>query len=118
MGAVTRPLSAARREPSRVVARTETGTGVRLSVKNGARAPFLGAGGGSTQPDSTDVRSGRLAGCDPGPSASGTAKWRSGPSKKRHLAPFFLTFLTVFRGFFCELSHQSANWRGSGPEKR
>jgi len=70
------------------------------------------------QPDSTDVRSGRLAGCDLGPSAPGTAKWRLRPSKKRHLAPFSITFLTVFSGFFCALAHQGANGRECGPEKR
>jgi len=70
------------------------------------------------QPDSTDVRSGRLAGCDLAPSAPDTAKWRFRPSKNRHLAPFSITFLTVFSGFFCELSHQGANGRDCSPEKR
>ncbi len=36
------------------------------------------------QLDAADVRSVRLAGCDLAPSAPGTAKWRSRPSKKRH----------------------------------
>jgi hypothetical protein len=70
------------------------------------------------QPDSTDVRSGRLGVCDLAPSAQGTVKWRFGPSKNRHLAPFPTTFLTIFSGFFCELAHQGANWRECGPEKR
>jgi hypothetical protein len=70
------------------------------------------------QPHATDVKSVRLAGCDLAPSAPGTAKWRSRPSKKRHLAPFSITFLTILAGFFRELAHQGANWRACGPEKR
>jgi hypothetical protein len=70
------------------------------------------------QPDSTDVRSGRLAVCDLAPSAPSTAKWRFRPSKKRQLAPFSMTFLTIFLGFFCELAHEGANSREWGPEKR
>jgi hypothetical protein len=49
---------------------------------------------------------------------AGTAKWRLRPSKKRHLTPFFIAFLTVFSGFFCEPAHQDANRREFGPEKR
>jgi hypothetical protein len=91
---------------------------VPTSVKNGAPPPIPGAAVGSAQPDTTDVRSGALAGCDLAPSAAGTAKWRFRPWKKRHLAPFSSTFLTIFSGFFCELSHQGADWRPCGPEKR
>ncbi len=58
------------------------------------------------QPDPTDVKSGRLAGCDLAPSAAGTAKWRLRPPKKRHFAPFFSTFLMIFSGFFCELAQE------------
>jgi len=68
------------------------------------------------QPDATDLRSGRLAGCDLAPSAPATAKWRFRPSKKRHLAPFSITFLRIFSGFFRELAHRGANWRACGPE--
>jgi len=70
------------------------------------------------QPDSTDVRSGRLPGCDLAPSAPRTVKMALWPSKKRHFPPFSITFLTVFSGFFCALSHQGANGRECGPEKR
>jgi hypothetical protein len=70
------------------------------------------------QPDSTDVRSGRLPGCDLAPSAPDTAKMALWPSKKRHFPPFSITFLTVFSGFFCALSHQGAKWREFSPEKR
>jgi len=70
------------------------------------------------QPDSTDVRSGRLAVCDLRPSAPRTAKWRFRLSKNRQLAPFSTTFLPIFSGFFCGLAHQGANWRERGREKR
>jgi len=40
------------------------------------------------------------------------------PSKKRRFPPFSITFLTVFAGFFCALSHQGAIWREFSPEKR
>ena len=76
---------------------------------------FPGAAAGSMQLDAADVRSVRLAGCDLAPSAPGTAKWRSRPSKKRHSAPFSITFLTIFSGFFRELAHQGANWHACGP---
>jgi hypothetical protein len=70
------------------------------------------------QPESTDVRSGRLSSCDRGASAPGRATWRLRPSRKRHLPPFSIAFLTIFSGFFCELSHQGAKGRDCGPEKR
>jgi hypothetical protein len=44
-------------------------------------------------------------------SAAGPAKWRVRPSKKRHFAPFSLTFLPIFCRFFCEFSHQGAYGR-------
>jgi hypothetical protein len=70
------------------------------------------------QPDSKDVMSGKLAGCDLALSAHGTAKWRLRPAKNRHLAPFSLPFLTVFSGFFCALSHQGAKGGEFSPEQR
>jgi hypothetical protein len=87
-------------------------------VKNGAPLRFPGAEAGSIELEATDVKSVRLAGCDLAPSAPGTAKWRSRPSKKRHLAPFSITFLTILAGFFRDLAHQGANWRACGPEQR
>ncbi len=87
-------------------------------LKNGARPPISSAAAGSMQPDATDVRRGRLVGCDLEPSAAGTPKWRSRPPKKRHFAPFFSSFLMVFSGFFCGLAQEGANWRPCGPEKR
>ena len=98
--------------------RSYTCRSIPQSVKNGAPLPIGGAKGGSMQPDSTDVRSGRLAVCDLAPSAPSTAKWRFGPSKNRHLAPFFTSSLTVFFGFFRKLTQRGANWRELGPEKR
>jgi len=88
------------------------------SVKNGAPSEIGGVGGGSMLPDSTDVRSGRLAVCDLGPSAPRTPKWRLRPPKKRHLSPFPTTFLMIFAVFFFEFARQGANWREYGPEKR
>ena len=70
------------------------------------------------QPDSTDVRSGRLAVCDLAPSAPSTAKWRFRPSEKPPFSAISTTFSTIFTGFFCELAHQGANWPECGPEKR
>jgi len=91
---------------------------VPTSVKNGAPLRFPGAEAGSMQPDATDLKSVRLAGCDLAPSAPGTAKWRSRPAKKRYSAPFSSTFLTILAGFFRELGYQGANRRACGPEKR
>ena len=59
---------------------------VPQAVKNGAQLEIGGVGGGSMEPGSTDVRSGRTAVCDRAPSAPSTAKWRFRPSKKRHSA--------------------------------
>jgi len=87
------------------------------SVKNGAPLAIGGVGGGSMEPDSTGVRSGRLAVSDLARSAPSTPKWRLRPPKKRHLSPLPTTFLMIFAGFFSEFPRQGANWREFGPEK-
>jgi hypothetical protein len=43
--------------------------------------------------------------------ASGTAKWRFGPSKKRHFPPVSSTFWAIFPAFFREIAHQDVNGR-------
>jgi hypothetical protein len=86
-------------------------------VKNGAQLENGAVGGGSMEPGSADVKSGGTAVCDRAPSAPSAAKWRFGPSKKRHFAPFSSTFLLIFFGFFFELARRGANWREFGPEK-
>ena len=98
--------------------RSYTCRSIPQSVKNGAPLPIGGAKGGSMQPDSTDVRSGRLAVYDLARSAPSTAKWRFRPSEKPSFSAISTTFSTIFTGFFCEPAHQGANWRECGPEKR
>ena len=94
-----------------------TGSPVRARVREKWRSTANSRGqGGSTRPAFTIVRSGRPAGCDLAPTAPGTAKWRFGPSKNRHLAPFSSTFWTIFSEFFHELAYQGANWRNSAPK--
>jgi len=39
------------------------------------------------------------------------------PAKKRHFPPFAITFLTVFSGFFCALSHQGRKMAQIQPRK-
>ena len=83
-----------------------------LSVKNVAPLPMWRTGGCSMQPCSTDVRSYRLDVSNLVPPEERTAKWRFGPSKKRHLPPFSTTFSTIFPGFFqrtCLRWHFGAN---------
>jgi hypothetical protein len=84
---------------------------VAQAVKNGARWPIWRVAGGWRQPESTDVKAGSLAACDPGPSVPSTAKWRFGPWEKRHFPPFSAPSLPIFSGFFRELGHPGANWR-------
>ena len=91
---------------------------VPWSVKNGAPLAIAAVGGGSTEPDFTDVKSCRTAGCDRAPSPPTRAKWHTRASKKRRFAPFSTTFLMIFPGFFSELARRGANWREFGPEKR
>jgi hypothetical protein len=88
------------------------------SVKNGASLPIGGAKGGSMQPDSTDVRSGRLAVSALRRRLQARRKGALDPWKNRHFPPFSTTFSAIFTGFFCELAHQGANSRECGPGKR
>ena len=70
------------------------------------------------QPDSTDVRSGRLAVCDLAQRLRARRNGAFDPRKNRHFPPFSMTFSAIFTGFFCEPDHQGANWRERGPGKR
>ena len=83
---------------------------VPQSVKNGARSPIWRVAGGWRQPASTNVKAGRLASCDPGPSAPSTAKWRFRPSEMRHFPPCLCPFSP---SFLRERSQPGANWRES-----
>jgi hypothetical protein len=38
------------------------------------------------------------------------------PSEKRHFPPFFVPFMPIFSGFFCELAQDGANWREFDPK--
>ena len=40
------------------------------------------------------------------------------PRKNRHFPPFFMTFSTIYTGFFCEFAHLGANSRKCSPGKR
>jgi hypothetical protein len=83
----------------------------RAPTKNGDRALIPRAGGGVRSQTPQDVRSGMQAGLRSGDVGSGAAKWRSRPSKNRHLPPFSSTFLAVFSGFFGGLAQKRANCR-------
>jgi hypothetical protein len=66
------------------------------------------------QPDSTDVRSGRLAVCDLAPSAPSTAKWRFRPSEKPPFSAIFHDFFDDFHRVFlraCPSGRQLARMR-------
>jgi hypothetical protein len=94
--------------------RSYTCRSIPQSVKNGAPLPIGGAKGGSMQPDSTDVRSGRLAVCDLAPSAPSTAKWRFRPSEKPPFSAIFHDFFDDFHRVFlraCPSGRQLARMR-------
>jgi hypothetical protein len=76
--------------------------------KNGAQLTIWRFGGASTQPECTEVKSSSLAVCNRRPSALGPEKWRLRSSEKRHFPPFFALLLSIFSGFFCELSREGA----------
>ena len=86
-------------------------------LKNGAPSPIHVVDGGSRQAESPDVEAAGRPLCDLVPSAPSTAKWRFGPSKKRHLSPFPANSLTIISGFFTELGHQGEICRESDSEK-
>jgi hypothetical protein len=94
---LTRPASAIRE--------ATTGT---LTIEKWRSTTVSWSAGGRTQPESTDVRSGRLAACDLRPSPPSPGKWRFSPLEKRHLAPVSAPNLTIFSGFFCGLAQEVA----------
>jgi hypothetical protein len=67
---------------------------------NGASLPNRTARRRGRQPNPVNVRSGRRACCNRVQWSKSTAKWRFGPSKKRHFAPDSATFLAIFPVFF------------------
>jgi hypothetical protein len=77
-------------------------------AKNGAPMPIRRARLRAQQPGSLNVRSSRRACCNPIGEARSTAKWRFGPSKRRHLPSIFAPFSTFFPVFFRELALEGA----------
>jgi hypothetical protein len=91
---------------------------VTQGVKNGARLRIWRVAGAGRQLESTDVKSSSLAACDLGLPAQSMAKWRFGPSEKRHFPPFSAPFLPIFSRFFRELADPGANGRQCDSPKR
>jgi hypothetical protein len=69
-------------------------------AKNGAPLSIWRVRRRARQPGSMNVRSGRRACCNRVQSPRRTAKWRFGPPKKRHFAPFSPTFSSIFPVFY------------------